>query len=198
MTPIVLASSSSYRRQLLEKLGLSFECESPDLDESPLLGETPTQLVKRLATQKAKALCKRYNNHLIIGSDQVAALDEQLIGKPGSHEAAAGQLKNCSGKVVYFYTGLTLLNTASGRQQYQCCRYDVHFRKLTESQIEQYLLREQPYDCAGSFKSEGLGIALFSAIKGDDPNSLIGLPLIALTEMLYIEGVDVLSQQQGL
>ncbi len=193
MTSILLASSSPYRRQLLEKLGLSFGCESPNIDESPLLSETPLQLVERLSTQKAKALATDYNNHLIIGSDQVATLGQQVIGKPGNHEAAVMQLQSCSGKVVNFYTGLSLLNSGTGRLQYQCSRYEVHFRTLTESQIEHYLRREQPYDCAGSFKSEGLGIALFSAIRGDDPNSLIGLPLIALTEMLYNEGIDLLS-----
>jgi len=193
MTPIVLASSSPYRRQLLEKLGLSFDTEAPEIDESPNLNEPPSQLVQRLAKAKAEALRTRYNNHLIIGSDQVAELDGQIIGKPNNHEAAVTQLNNCSGRVVQFHTGVCLLNSARGTQQYRCCRYDVHFRTLSERQIDYYLRREQPYDCAGSFKSEGLGIALFSAVKGDDPNSLIGLPLIALTDMLDQEGVDVLS-----
>ncbi|MAZ87701.1 MAG: septum formation inhibitor Maf [Cellvibrionaceae bacterium] len=195
MTPILLASSSPYRRQLLEKLGLSFETESPDIDESPRPNETPSQLVQRLATAKAETLRASHDNHLIIGSDQVAELDGEIIGKPGNHEAAADQLRSCSRRVVHFHTGLCLLNSAKGTLHYHCCRYDVHFRALTEPQIEYYLRREQPYDCAGSFKSEGLGIALFSAIRGDDPNSLIGLPLIALTDMLYKEGVDVLTQQ---
>lgn len=195
MASIVLASSSPYRHQLLEKLGLSFETHAPNIDESAHAGETPTQLAKRLATQKAVALQQRYDSHLIIGSDQVAELDQQILGKPGSHENAAAQLQRSSGRVVHFHTGLSLLNTVSGTQQYHCCHYEVHFRTLTEHQIEHYLRLEQPYDCAGSFKSEGLGIALFSAIKGDDPNSLIGLPLIALTDMLYKEGVDVLTQR---
>lgn len=191
---LVLASTSVFRRQLLERLGLPFEVGAPDIDESRLPDEAPQDLVQRLARQKAEALAARYPNALIIGSDQVACLDELVLGKPGCHEKAVEQLRRCSGRVVRFLTGLCLLDTATGRFQLCCDPFAVHFRDLTDTQIENYLKREQPYNCAGSFKSEGLGIALFSCLEGDDPNSLVGLPLIRLVAMLEHYGVQVLGE----
>lgn len=193
MPPIVLASSSPYRRQLIEKLGISFSTASPDIDESPRTGESPADLAKRLSENKAKALASDYPSHLIIGSDQVAELHGTPLGKPGSHQAATTQLRSASGHILHFHTGLALFNSQTGTLQYANSTYTVKFRSLSDSQIESYLTREKPYDCAGSFKSEGLGIALFEYIRGDDPNSLVGLPLIELTRMLLNEGIDVLG-----
>lgn len=193
MPQILLASSSIYRRQLIEKIGVSVEFDKPEVDETPFANETPEKLAQRLSISKAKALQEIYPEHLIIGSDQVAELGGNLIGKPGSHTAAIQQLQNARGKIMNFHTGIALLNAATGSIQYRCCRYEVKFRPLSDQQINHYLLRETPYDCAGSFKSEGLGIALFEYIRGDDPNSLVGLPLIHLTEMLAHENIDVLG-----
>ena len=193
MTQIVLASTSQYRRELLERLGIPFDTASPDVDETALTYETPEQLVKRLAKLKARAVAEDFPDALIIGSDQVAVLDNQILGKPGNHKTAVKQLNNASGKKVLFLTGLCLLNSATGESQINVDEYSVTFRQLSASQIENYLQREQPYDCAGSFKSEGLGISLFEKMKGDDPNSLIGLPMITLINMLSAEGVDVLQ-----
>jgi septum formation protein len=190
--PIVLASTSPFRRQLLEKLGLAFETASPDTDETRAPGEAPEQLVCRLAEQKARAVAGAYPDALIIGSDQVACLDDQVLGKPGDHPCAVEQLSAASGRVVTFLTGLCLFNSATNRAQVICEPFRVHFRDLTPTQIENYLQREQPYRCAGSFKSEALGITLFSKLEGDDPNSLIGLPLIRLIAMLENEGVAVI------
>lgn len=192
MLPIILASGSRYRRQLIEKLNILFSCDAPEIDESPLPNETPENQVKRLAVTKAQTLSPRYPRHLIIGSDQIAVLEGQILGKPGSHEAATRQLQQASGRTVVFYTGLALLNSATGQVQYTCPIYQVKFRPLTAEQISAYLYAETPYDCAGSFKSEGLGIALFEHIRGDDPNTLVGLPLIELTRLLLNEGIDVL------
>lgn len=193
MPPIILASSSRYRRQLLEKFSISFSYEPPDIDENPRPGESPENLVQRLAITKAQALSPRHPQHLIIGSDQIAVLNGRILGKPGSHQAATEQLREASGQTLRFHTGLALVNSATQRVQYACPLYEVRFRSLTDSQIDAYLRKERPYDCAGSFKSEGLGIALFEHIRGDDPNTLVGLPLIELTRMLLNEGVDVLS-----
>ncbi|WP_370462549.1 nucleoside triphosphate pyrophosphatase [Pseudomaricurvus sp. HS19] len=190
---IILASSSKYKRQLIEKLGISIVCTSPDIDESPRDGETPVALAERLSIAKARALAATHPDHLIIGSDQVAHVEGQLLGKPGNHRQATAQLLACRGKTVEFLTGLCLLNSLTGDYQYHCSPIQVRFRPLTEGQIENYLQREQPYDCAGSFRSEGLGIALFESIHGDDPNALIGLPLIELTRMLFSQGIDVLA-----
>lgn len=189
MIALVLASSSPYRRQLLERLGLPFECAAPALDESPLAGETPEQLTQRLALAKARALAERFPRHLIIGSDQVLLLDGQPVSKPGDHPTAAAQLRRCSGRSVLFTTALCLLNSATGQYQLTSEPFEVSFRELDTDSIERYLRAEQPYDCAGSFKMEGLGITLFRSLRGDDPNSLIGLPLIRLCEMLRNEGV---------
>ena len=189
---IVLGSSSPYRRALLEKLGLRFECASPNIDETPHVGETPKELVARLAREKASAIAQSHPRSLIIASDQIALLEGEILGKPGGHEEAARQLRNSSGKVVTFLTSLALLNSASQTMQLEVVPYSVHFRHLSETQIEHYLRAEQPYNCAGSFKSEGLGIALFEKLEGDDPNTLIGLPLIRLVKMFEQEGVYVI------
>lgn len=182
---LLLASSSPYRKRLLDQLGLPFETASPNIDESPLQGELPDALAVRLATQKAQALAPEHPGKLIIGSDQVAALpDGTLLSKPGSHERALEQLSQSSGKSVHFLTGLAVLDTRTGALEHCCEIFVAHFRNLTREEISNYLRREQPYDCAGSFKMEGLGITLFRGLEGRDPNSLIGLPLIALNEIL--------------
>lgn len=192
MLPLVLASSSPYRRTLLERLHLPFDCQSPDIDESALPGEHPEQLVRRLAECKARALVDRYPRHLIIGSDQVAALpDGRILGKPHDFARAREQLLAASGSNVTFHTGLCLLNSQSGQTQVDCIPFTVHFRELDEARIERYLHLEQPYDCAGSFKSEGLGISLFRETCGSDATSLVGLPLIRLVDMLLAEGVQI-------
>lgn len=193
MKTLVLASTSPYRRELLERLGIPFETASPDVDETRTDGETPEQLVKRLAESKARAVAEAYPDALIIGSDQVAVLDNKILGKPGNHENAIQQLSNASGKKVLFLTGLCLLNTATDKTQIKVDNFSVEFRQLSTSQIENYLQREKPYDCAGSFKSEGLGISLFKKMEGDDPNALIGLPMITLINMLSVEEIDVLE-----
>lgn len=193
MTQLVLASTSPYRRELLERLGISFETISPNIDETAAPDESPEQLVTRLAESKARAVAIDYPDSLIIGSDQVAVLNDQILGKPGTHEKAVVQLRNASGHKVTFLTGLCLLNTATDNCQVKSAEYSVIFRKLTDKQINNYLHREKPYDCAGSFKSEGLGISLFEKMEGNDPNSLIGLPMITLVSMLSAEGLDVLG-----
>ena len=192
MRQIVLASTSPFRRALLERFGLPFEAVAPDADESTRLGESPEQLVLRLAEAKARAVAASHPDALIIGSDQVAVIDEEILGKPGTHEAAARQLRQASGRRVTFLTGLCLLDSAADVAQIDMVPFSVLFRELTDAQIAAYLQREQPYNCAGSFKSEGLGIALFRSLEGDDPNALIGLPLIRLTDMLATAGVEVL------
>ncbi len=189
---IVLASSSPFRRAILEKLGLPFDTLSSETDETRLDGESPEQLVQRLAAAKAKAAAERCDDALIIGSDQVAVIEDEILGKPGSHERAVSQLKKASGKTVRFFTGLCLLNAATGNCQVEVVPFDVVFRKLSDTQIENYLKKEKPYNCAGSFKSEALGICLFEKLQGDDPNTLMGLPLIRLVRMLEQEGVAVI------
>lgn len=188
---LLLASSSPFRRELLGKLKLDFSHHSPDIDETRHEGESPTELVIRLAQQKAAALADQYPDTLIIGSDQVAVLGNKVLGKPGTREKAIEQLSAASGQRVTFLTGLCLLNTATGRTQTACEPFNVQFRTLKTAQIERYVDLEQPLNCAGSFKSEGLGIVLFKALEGRDPNSLIGLPLITLTEFLAAEGVQL-------
>ncbi|MGP3790645.1 Maf family protein [Pseudomonas sp. B392_1p] len=191
MLPLLLASSSSYRRELLSRLRLPFTSASPDIDEKPLPGENPPQLVQRLAEQKARALALSHPAHLIIGSDQVAVLDGQIIGKPHHFESARQQLLNSSNRSLTFLTGLCLLNSSNGHCQVDCVPFTVHFRELDEQRIERYLQIEQPYDCAGSFKAEGLGISLFRSTEGSDSTSLVGLPLIRLVDMLLKEGVEL-------
>ncbi|VAX02864.1 Maf-like protein YceF [hydrothermal vent metagenome] len=193
MTQLVLASTSPFRKALLERLGQPFSTVSPDTDETRRPGETARALVERLSEDKARAVASQFSNALIIGSDQVAILGEEILGKPETHERAIKQLSAASGNEVLFLTGLCLLNTATGRTQAEVVPFTVKFRPLTTRQIDNYLRREQPYNCAGSFKSEGLGIALFEAMKGEDPNTLIGLPLIHLITLLSNEGVDVLE-----
>ncbi|AMG29569.1 septum formation inhibitor Maf [Grimontia hollisae] len=189
---IVLASGSWYRQQLLQKLGLPFLPHSPDIDESAKENETPTDLVKRLSLEKAKACQDIYSEALIIGSDQVCVINGKILGKPHTEEKAIAQLNAASGKHVTFYTGLTLLNAKTGTAQTDVEPFHVHFRNLSEGEIRRYVEREKPLDCAGSFKCESLGIALFDRLEGRDPNTLVGLPLIRLCEMLNAEGVDVL------
>lgn len=191
MLPLVLASSSPYRRELLARLRLPFSHAAPAIDEAPLPNESAEPLVRRLATEKARALAERHPQHLIIGSDQVAVLDGQVIGKPHELQRACTQLLAASGNSVTFLTGLALLNTASGRLQVDCIPFRVDFRELDEASIERYLKAEQPFDCAGSFKAEGLGISLFRSTHGEDATSLIGLPLIRLVDMLLAEGVQI-------
>jgi len=198
--PILLASSSIYRQQLLAKLQLPFECASPDIDESLLEGEQASDYVQRLAIEKAKALKGEYPNHIIIGSDQCAVLEtnseikgqQQILGKPHTIESAVKQLTDCRGKKVTFLTGLCCFNSLTQQTVSIVEPFTVHFRQLTEKQIRHYIECEMPLDCAGSFKSEGFGISLFSALEGRDPNSLIGLPLIALVDLLEQMEVDVL------
>ena len=191
MLPIILASSSPYRRQLLARLELEFTAISPAVDESPRPGEGPAALASRLAQAKAEAVAGSNTAHLIIASDQVASLDGRIIGKPGDHQSALAQLSACSGRELTFYTGLCLLNSDTMNRQCSTELFRVRFRQLRPEQIERYLRIEQPYDCAGSFKMEGLGIALFSQLTGDDPNTLIGLPLIRLVDMLANEGITL-------
>ncbi len=190
---LLLASSSKYRRQLLERLGLPFTARSPEVDETPRPNESPKQLVTRLAETKARALVADHQNHLIIGSDQVACVHEQILGKPGTEERAAEQLAKLSGNTVQFYTSLALLNSATGRLQVTMDLTEVEFRSLESSEISAYVAREQPLDCAGSFKSEGLGVALFERIKTEDPAALIGLPLVQLCELLRTEHLNPLT-----
>jgi MAF protein len=190
---LLLASSSPYRKELLARLGLPFNSASPDIDETPAPGESAGQLALRLATDKARALAEQAPDTIIIGSDQVATLpDGTLLNKPGNHQKAREQLTLSSGKSVRFLTGLAVLDTRTGTLKTRCEPFEVHFRELFAEEIENYLHKEQPYDCAGSFKMEGLGIALFRKMEGQDPNSLIGLPLIALIDLLREFGINPL------
>lgn len=188
---LVLASTSRYRRALLERLGLAFEVASPDVVEEISSGESPGQTALRLSVLKAKSVEKQFRDALIIGSDQVAAAGAERYGKPGTHENAARQLRALSAKAVDFHTAVTLLDAQTSSMESRLVGCRVFFRTLDERRIEAYLRREQPYDCSASAKAEGLGIALIARIETDDPTSLIGLPLIALTEMLERAGVVV-------
>lgn len=189
----ILASSSRYRREVLEKLHLPFECVSPNIDETPLADESPEQTSLRLAESKARKVAEAYPEALIIGCDQVATVDGLQIGKPGNHDNAVKQLTMLSGREVIFHSAICLYNSTNMHMQSTIAPYYVKFKPLTPVQIETYLRLEQPYDCAGSAKSEGMGIALLEYMRGDDPNALIGLPVIALVNMLQQAGVDVLS-----
>ena len=191
MRRLLLASSSPYRRDLLSRLHLPFDCSAPKIDETAHANESAEQLVRRLAEAKSRALAPSHPDHLIIGSDQVAVLDREVLGKPHTLERAMAQLKACSGSSVTFLTGLALLDSRSGKLQVDCVPFTVHFRELDEARIERYLRIEQPFDCAGSFKAEGLGISLFRSTSGIDATSLIGLPLIRLVDMLLEEGVQI-------
>lgn len=189
---LVLASGSTYRRAQLQQLGLAFTCRPVDINESVAPGETAREAALRLSTAKASAVVEP-GQILVIGSDQTAALDDKILGKPGTTDNAVNQLSACSGRQVTFYSGLCVLDTETSAVQQACIVTSVKFRKLTARQISHYISREQPLDCAGSFKCEGLGIALFESITSDDPSALIGLPLISLTKMLLAFGVDVLN-----
>ncbi|GMR16870.1 MAG: nucleoside triphosphate pyrophosphatase [Gammaproteobacteria bacterium] len=189
---LILASTSLFRKAILDKLGIEFETASPETDETPLEDETPQQLVERLSIAKAKAVADKTSNALVIGSDQVSVINGEIIGKPLTHENAVKQLQNASGKTVTFYTGLCLYNSATHQYQSEVVPFNVVFRQLSEQQIDSYLKKEQPYNCAGSFKSEALGIILFEKLQGEDPNTLMGLPLIRLVKMLEKEHFSIL------
>ena len=188
---LLLASTSLYRRELLARLGCAFETAAPDADERPVAGESAPELALRLACAKAHAVQSAYPDALIIGCDQVAIVGDTLLGKPGSHDKAVEQLSLMSGRAVSFFTALCLLNSRTSRQQASIVPITVHMRNLTAAQIERYLRAEQPYDCAGSARIEGLGITLVARFEGEDPTALIGLPLIKLCEMLRNEGVEL-------
>ncbi len=189
---LILASTSPFRKAILEKLGVEFDTASPKTDETALDNETPQQMVERLSIAKAEAIANKTTNALVIGSDQVSVIDGKIVGKPHTHENAVNQLKNASGKTVTFYTGLCLFNSKTKEFQSDVIPFNVVFRDLTEPQIENYLKKETPYNCAGSFKSEALGIVLFEKLQGDDPNTLMGLPLIRLVKMLEKENFTIL------
>jgi septum formation protein len=188
---LVLASTSPFRKALLQRLGVDFETLSPEVDEAALEAESAEAMVKRLSEAKARAAETDYPDALIIGSDQVAVCDGGVLGKPGNHENARRQLARLAGHRVSFLTGLCLYDSATGSAKLDLVPYHVTFRRLTDEQIERYLRAEQPYNCAGSFKSEGLGISLFESMEGEDPNALIGLPLIRLVSWLNEAGISI-------
>ncbi len=187
--PLVLASSSKTRKFVLEKIQIPFTVAVPDIDETPNLNESPQELVLRLSLAKAQRIAETHSEHLIIGSDQVAVHNNQIVGKPKDRDQAINQLQSSSGKIISLYTGLALLNSSTGSTQSDVLQYQVYFRKLTQKMILDYIDRDKPYDCGGSLRSEGLGIALLKKFEGDDPNILLGLPLIRLIDMLYEEQV---------
>jgi len=189
---LILASSSPFRKELLSRLHLPFNSISPDIDETHLAGESPEQYVSRLAFEKAQVIAKNNDSTVIIGSDQCAYLNGKILGKPGSHENAVKQLRQARGQEVVFYTGLCVMQLSTGFSEVDCIQYKVGFRELTYDQIEHYLITEKPYNCAGSFKSEAYGISLFSYMSGDDPTSIVGLPLIRLITMLEAAGIKVI------
>ncbi|MDP2432513.1 MAG: Maf family nucleotide pyrophosphatase [Pseudomonadota bacterium] len=190
---LVLASTSPYRRELLARLGVPFEVAAPEVDETPLPGESPDETAQRLSLLKARAVAEKYPDALIIGSDQVALLEGMQLGKPGTHEKAVAQLQSMRGKALEFHTALTLLNARTGSAQTANVPVRLVMRNYSDTQIENYLRRDQPYNCCGSAKSESLGIALIARFETEDPNALVGLPLIKLVEMLANEGLDVLG-----
>ena len=190
---LILGSSSAYRRELLERLRVPFSIESPHVDESPLPGEWPADLARRLALAKAQAVAARFPDCVVIGSDQVADLDGQPLGKPGTHERAVAQLRQMRGRTVIFQTAVAVVCLQSGFCQQALAPVRVTFRALTDEEIESYLVTEEPYDCAGSAKSEGLGITLLEQIDNDDPTALVGLPLIRTSQMLRAAGIRLLQ-----
>ena len=196
MKTLVLGSTSPFRKSILEKLNLPFDCAKPNIDETALAGETPQVLVERLAIEKAKAVAQEFPDTLIIGSDQVAVCEGEILGKPHTFENGVKQLSKFSNKAVTFYTGLCVFNSSNNQVKSLIEPFIVHFNELSQTDIERYLNAEQPYNCAGSFKSEGLGICLFKKLEGDDPNTLIGLPLIRLVALLKEHGLDTLAEQK--
>ena len=193
---LVLGSTSPFRKQILEKLNIFFKTDKPEVDETPLTNESPIELVERLAILKAKAVAAKHSNAIVIGSDQVAVFNNEILGKPHTHQNAVAQLTKFSGQTVTFLTGLCAIDTESNCQHSLVEPFKVKFKTLSHKQIENYLLAEKPYNCAGSFKSEALGICLFEKLEGDDPNTLIGLPLIKLVSILDQFDYSVLEQQQ--
>ena len=196
MKTLVLGSTSPFRKSILEKLQLPFLCAKPNIDETAKDGESPQALVERLAIEKAKAVAEEHPKALIIGSDQVAVCEGEILGKPHNFDNAVIQLSKFSGKAITFYTGLCVFDSENDKAIALVEPFTVHFNHLTQSEIANYLKAEQPYNCAGSFKSEGLGICLFDKLAGDDPNTLIGLPLIRLVSLLKQQGLDVLAEQK--
>ncbi len=192
---IILASTSTYRRHLLSRLKIDFRCVAPITDETPLTDEAAALTAARLATDKANSVAKRFPAALVIGSDQIATLDGQALGKPGSYSAARRQLLASAGHSVQFFTAITLIHKQRNLELHHTEPFTAHFRNLDEQEIEYYLQTEEPYDCAGSFKCESLGIALFDSLQGNDPTSLEGLPLIALTQLLRTAGYNVLKNR---
>lgn len=190
---LILGSTSAYRRELLSRLHIPFSVESPHVDETPLPGECPAALARRLALAKAQAVAQRFPDCVVIGSDQVADLDGQALGKPGDHERAVAQLRQMRGKTVVFQTAVAVVCQQSGFCQQALAPVKVTFRALDDDEIETYLRLEQPYDCAGSAKSEGLGIVLLQSIENDDPTALVGLPLIRTSQMLRAAGIALLG-----
>lgn len=191
--PLILGSTSAYRRELLERLRFPFEVAAPDVDETPQTGERPPELARRLALAKARAVARRHPSALVIGSDQVADLGGEPLGKPGTHERAIEQLRRMRGRTVIFQTAVAVVCLESGFEQLDLAPVRVRFRDLSDAEIELYLRAETPYDCAGSAKSEGLGIALLDSIESDDPTALVGLPLIRTTRMLRAAGLSLLQ-----
>ena len=190
---LILGSTSRYRRELLSRIGVPFETAAPQVDETPLPGETPVQIARRLALAKARAVTRRFPQAVVIGSDQVADLAGEPLGKPGTHERATEQLRRMRGRTVVFQTALAVVCEATGFTAEDLAPVEVRFRDLSDSEIEHYLRAEQPYDCAGSAKSEGLGIALLEAIHSDDPTALVGLPLIRTCRMIRAAGIELLG-----
>ena len=196
MQPIILASASSYKKMLLERLGIPFTCWAPDIDESPKSAESGAALSQRLAEEKAHHIVQQFPQALVIGADQVAVLDGQILGKPGNHQRAVAQLSAQSGRTVLFHTAISTARCTLGKLEFQSHinSTEVVFRQLSQQQINHYLEIEKPYDCAGSFKSEAMGISLFSAVNSNDPSALIGLPLIDLCSMLLEWDVNILKK----
>ncbi|HYW55982.1 MAG TPA: Maf family nucleotide pyrophosphatase [Polaromonas sp.] len=194
---LILGSTSPYRRELLQRLAIPFEVASPNVDESPRPGEAPAQLAQRLALAKARAVATNFPEAVVIGSDQVADLNGEPLGKPGTHERAVAQLRQMRGKTVVFQTAVAVVCLQGGFEQTEIAAVKVKFRDLSDTEIENYLQTEQPYDCAGSAKSEGLGIALLDAIDSDDPTALVGLPLIRTCRMIRAAGIPLLSAPGG-
>ncbi len=189
---LILASSSPFRRELLSRLQIPFKSVAPDIDESPEPGETPQQLVQRLAVDKARAIAEQYPQATVIGSDQVALHGDRIVGKPGNHDAAVKQLREASGKAVTLHTGLAVVRKQPALLLCERVPFTVVFRKLSDRQIENYLKKDRPYQCAGAVKSESLGVALFERFEGEDPSALIGLPLIRLVRMLEQAGIEII------